>query len=198
MEGDRRVRKTRARLRLALVELLREKPAEEISVTELTGRADVNRGTFYLHYRDIYDMVEQLEEELFQELRRLLDAYPADMLRSGLRPVLRDVFDFVTRNLDLVDSFLDIRRGETFLKRLTEVLREKVARDWEGLYRFADEGQRDYCLAFFVGGTIGLVQSWLNGRRREGPEEMAVLAEQMILRGLGERNGGRPSGETSQ
>ena len=63
-EDDRRVRKTKARLREALVELLREKRVEEITVTELTRRADVNRGTFYCHYRDVHQMVEQLEERL--------------------------------------------------------------------------------------------------------------------------------------
>ena len=60
-QGDRRVRRTKAMLRAALTELLKTKPVNEISVTELTRLADVNRGTFYGHYKDIFDMVEQLE-----------------------------------------------------------------------------------------------------------------------------------------
>ena len=85
-QGDRRVRRTKAMLRAALTELLKTKPVNEISVTELTRKADVNRGTFYGHYKDIFDMVEQLENEMFQEFSDLLHAYPADALKHGLRP----------------------------------------------------------------------------------------------------------------
>ena len=45
---DRRVRKTKSQLRLALMELLVEKSAKNISVRELAERADINRGTFYI------------------------------------------------------------------------------------------------------------------------------------------------------
>ena len=65
---DRRVRRTRAQLRRALTQLLAEKELRSITVRELTDRADVNRGTFYAHYRDIYDLMEHLENEFFTEL----------------------------------------------------------------------------------------------------------------------------------
>ena len=48
---DRRVRRTRMRLQQAMLELLKEKDARSITVRELTQRADVNRGTFYAHYK---------------------------------------------------------------------------------------------------------------------------------------------------
>ena len=68
---DRRVRRSKAQLRQALIQLLQEKPVEEITVRELTERADVNRGTFYSHYQNIYHMLEQVENELFDELGRV-------------------------------------------------------------------------------------------------------------------------------
>ena len=61
---DRRVRKTKSQLRLALMELLVEKSAKNISVRELAERADINRGTFYIHYRDVGDLLQRLEEQL--------------------------------------------------------------------------------------------------------------------------------------
>ena len=150
-EDDRRVRKTKARLREALVELLREKRVEEITVTELTRRADVNRGTFYCHYRDVHQMVEQLEEELFEEFEGLLDAYPASQLRCGLRPILRDMFDFVIRNADIIISTLGSGGEKAFLSKLTVLVQERVVREWSALYHFESEARRDYCLAFIVG-----------------------------------------------
>lgn len=183
-EDDRRVRKTKARLREALVELLREKRVEEIAVTELTRRADVNRGTFYCHYRDVHQMVEQLEEELFEEFEGLLDAYPASVLRCGLRPILQDMFDFVIRNADIIISTLGSGGEKAFLSKLTVLVQERVVREWSALYHFESEARRDYCLAFIVGGVVSLIERWAAGRGTENAGEMAALAEEMILRGI--------------
>ena len=54
---DRRVRRTKKLLTQALTELLQKKQVNEITVKELTDLADMNRGTFYMYYRDIFDML---------------------------------------------------------------------------------------------------------------------------------------------
>ena len=56
---DRRVRKTRRQLRECLITLLKEKKVQDITVGELTDMADLNRGTFYLHYKDVFDLLEK-------------------------------------------------------------------------------------------------------------------------------------------
>lgn len=183
-QGDRRVRRTKAMLRAALTELLKTKPVNEISVTELTRLADVNRGTFYGHYKDIFDMVEQLENEMFQEFSDLLHAYPADALKQGLRPILRDVFEFLQRYEDVSVALLDRERDTRFLEQLKAMVAERVSLEWGRLYRFDNPREQAFCLAFLVGGVVGLIQSWLEGDRKETPDELAALSEAMIVRGI--------------
>ena len=115
---DRRVRRTRAQLRRALTTLLAEKDLGGISVKELTDLADVNRGTFYCHYKDIFDMLEQVENELFAEFSAVMDAYSTADLRDGLRPILADVFRFVRKNADLCTALLTSRVDSAFFQRL--------------------------------------------------------------------------------
>ena len=57
---DRGIRKTRAVLKNALLSLMKEKSVKHITVKELCDRADINRGTFYLHYADVFDMLEKI------------------------------------------------------------------------------------------------------------------------------------------
>ena len=68
---ERRIRRTKSLLRHGLAELLQTKPIDEITVTELVERSDINRSTFYLHYADIYDLLESIETELFDEVEHM-------------------------------------------------------------------------------------------------------------------------------
>jgi AcrR family transcriptional regulator len=65
---DLRVQKTKNSILDAFIELRSEKPLEKITVKELADRARISKQTFYLHYKDIYDLSEQLEQELVKGL----------------------------------------------------------------------------------------------------------------------------------
>ena len=69
---DRRVRKTREVLKKSLISLMKEKNINSITVKELCEKADINRGTFYLHYVDVVNILNELEEELFKEFQEVI------------------------------------------------------------------------------------------------------------------------------
>ena len=87
---DRRVRKTRGQLRQGLVRLMREKSIQDITVKELCEECDINRGTFYLHYTDVYQLLHSIEDELLVEFERVLDEWGAQFRSNG-----RDTYDYV-------------------------------------------------------------------------------------------------------
>ena len=86
-------------LRLALTTLMLEKNINEITVSQLTALADLNRSTFYIHYQDIYDMVEQIETEIFQQFVELVQS------RTPSAQLLTDIFYFLAENADLCAAF---------------------------------------------------------------------------------------------
>ena len=171
-------------LRQALTELMGEKSIRDITVKELTQRADVNRGTFYSHYQDIYDMVRQLENELFEEFDGVLDAYPAPVSRDSVRAMIRDVFDFLRRNADLCTTLLGDGKDSSFLERLKAAVHQRVDTQWGELTAFSSAEERDMTLTFLVGGVVGLVQAWSARGWQETPEELAALADRLIMSGL--------------
>ena len=70
---DRRVKKTKKQLRLALMHLMTQKSAKSISVRELAEQADINRSTFYIHYKDVNDLLLHLEDEMAARSQGLHD-----------------------------------------------------------------------------------------------------------------------------
>ena len=70
---DRRVKRTKKALRDALLTLLESKSINEITVTELTTLADVNRATFYFYYIDLLDMLQQVQNEVYECFRHIVE-----------------------------------------------------------------------------------------------------------------------------
>ena len=73
---DRRARKTRRAIQNALMQLSVDKRINEITVTDVTQAADINRSTFYLHYNDIFDLLAAVEQELFDEIYAAVHIHP--------------------------------------------------------------------------------------------------------------------------
>ncbi len=87
---DPRILRTRQLLKDAFVELLQEMDIEKISVNRIAERATINRVTFYLHYRDIPDMMEKMADEMIEDINRILNMCVRDSefrRRSGLADV---------------------------------------------------------------------------------------------------------------
>ena len=125
---DRRVRRTRKMLTQALMQLMQEKQIKEITVRELTDLADMNRGTFYLYYRDVYDMLEKLEDGMFDALDNIAVLHETDATRQETKPILLDIFRFVEENQEIVRVLLSPHGDMKFLHRLYDVIREKCPR----------------------------------------------------------------------
>ena len=67
--SNRRVRFTRSALREALIDLILEKPLVSITVKDICARADINRSTFYLHFKDVTDILRTTEDEIIEHMR---------------------------------------------------------------------------------------------------------------------------------
>lgn len=181
---DRRVRKTKALLRHCLAELMKTKKINEITVKELTDMSDLNRGTFYLHYRDVYDLLEQTEKELMEDFNRALEKFePANPL-PHTAPFFTEVYSIVKENQDIVAILLGENGDLQFQNRLREVVKGKCLKDLMEHYRNLDPGNYTVLFYFILSGCIGIVQYWLKGGCRETPEELAAITEEIIAGGL--------------
>ena len=158
---DRRVRKTRAQLRQGLAELLKEKSLKEITIKELVEKVDINRSTFYLHYTDIYDMMEKIENELTGEIEDLIHTHPVSPFNEDSFPFIEDIFSILAENRDICAALLGPNGDISFLHRIENILSEHSLNALKETF----PGKMDdltYYYAFCLSGCIGLVKTWLS------------------------------------
>jgi AcrR family transcriptional regulator len=174
---DRRVRKTKKILAQGLAKLLQTKPINEISVREISDLVDINRGTFYLHYRDIFDMTEQIENEMFEEFSEIVKNME---VQDNSFPKMDALFSYMSDNAELFGALLGPNGDIAFVNRLKDVVYNKGLSNWKQIYGETDDHDYEFYNSFMVSGCIGVFQTWLSGGIKETPNEMAALINFII------------------
>lgn len=180
---DRRIKKTKKAIREALTTLMQQKNFKDITIKELTDLADVNRGTFYLHYLDIYDLLEQIEKEMFDEFNSVINHYTYEELTKNPFPLFLQIYQFVADNADMCMVLLGQNGDIAFLEKLKDIVRNKSLKDWM-LIKKDNDINYEYFYAFVVSGCTGLIYRWLEDNRKHTPEEMAKFTMDFILSGI--------------
>lgn len=184
---DRRVRKTKQQLQDGFIQLRKKKDLKDITVKELCELTDLNRGTFYLHYKDIYDLSEQLESSLFISLQDVLDKHSLDYennLTNSQEPLLRDILQLIKDNADFCTMLLGDTGEITFINKLKKLVLDIVFKKYINIFDFNKEEHFTYSYNFILYGCIGIIDSWLLNGLKESPEEIAQLTSKMILDGI--------------
>ena len=182
---DRRVRKTKKQLKQALTKLLMNKELKDVSVLELTELADINRGTFYLHYKDIYDLYDQTENEILNEFNTIINKHVIQNLHGIPFPAVLDALEFLVKNADI--CLVILRTNDTdFLSKLIEMNKPEDKKGWQTLFGTENEGVYEYYYSYITSGCVGLIRSWFMGGMKESPAKMAALAEKMMSNSIGQ------------
>ena len=183
-EQNSRTRRTKAALRAALAALIRERGLSGITVRELTTRAGINRATFYIHYHDIHDLLEQTHREIINDLSTVLLTHQQEESAEWPLVILGDVFRFLQKHSDICSALLCENGDPLFIEALKKPVREKTIRDWN-LLRPNDivPVRASYFATFIVSGVVALFEQWYQTGMQETPEEMASIADAFIRLG---------------
>ncbi|SDX99482.1 TetR/AcrR family transcriptional regulator [Paenibacillus sp. CF384] len=183
---DPRIVRTRRLLRDAFIELLQEMELEKISVNRLAERATLNRVTFYLHYRDMPDMLEKMADDMIEEITSIINA-PKPLIQSSAAdevewPILVELLEHIAENHKFYKVILATKRTTVFterlLKLLTKMISERLERP-EFDHDFAASGiHRDIAIWYGSSALIGTIVSWL---RNDMPYTPVFLTKQLSL-----------------
>lgn len=159
IKGNRRVLYTQKVIKESLLELLKEKDIHKVTVTDICKKADINRGTFYSHYKDAYDLLDSMENEFFDT------AY--NFVKGHDEGALLKVLNLIKENKDLCKIIFCIQMDPKILNRIF-LIADKI--DLKSMVKDEDKVYTDYLIKCSVGGIIAIIQNWLEGGLKEEPE----------------------------
>ncbi len=187
---DRRQARTKQLLYKALMELIEEKGAEGVTVTDITTRADINRGTFYLHYRDVRDMLDQKKEEVFSKIQNImvnLDIREAMKYaaNSETYPTSVQVFEELARHADFLKVMLGPNGDISYAIRLRNFMAAHIFNKLNYLQPEEEKFliPRDYLIAYMSSANFGLIMHWIQSGMTQTPHQMGRIMMQIALNG---------------
>ena len=187
---DRRIVKTRKALRDALVELIEERGWSGFSVNDLCERADINRGTFYNHYRDKDDVLLAFEDEVLQQLDNLQEPLSSLSLEEVALcvatqtplPIMVTLFDHLREEGEFLHAALGPKGDAGFGLRLcTHVCNDLVKSLLNEQYRTGSDAFVDYYVTFFASAYFGVIRRWIERGMLESSEEMSVICQRLLF-----------------
>lgn len=156
---DRRTERTKAKILEALLELSKEKSINEISIRELTERAKIHRNTFYIHYTDVYGILDDLENHMCTVAAEVTEQFTPQQLRENASDVLEIIFSYLKERREYCMLMLENRTRISVGQKVLESVFEKYLTAFEDScdrQAFAFQVQFRYCTS----GVIGIVLYW--------------------------------------
>ncbi|MBI0580655.1 TetR/AcrR family transcriptional regulator [Neobacillus cucumis] len=168
---DRRIAKSQIAIKNAVTELMSEKSFDDITIQDIADRADVNRGTIYLHYTDKYDLLDRMIEEHMENLRDLCQLASEMTFQEGNYVW----YEYFERHYLFFSTMLASKGAPYFRSRFLDLVIEEFKAEVDTTEGKNQGLSDDVILQFFGSAVVGAVEWWFkNGM----PLPARVMAEQ--------------------
>lgn len=167
---DRRIERSRQMIMQAFIGLLEEQDFEKITIQGIADRANVNRGTVYLHFTDKYDLLEQSVETY---LMMLVDSCLQEegVATELSRELLIRAFTYLKEHASIYRVLMTNKGIPTFRHRMTQFIKGNITVVVN--YMNLETGiHRDVMAQFLSISVTGLIEWWIVESMPYTPEEM--------------------------
>lgn len=173
---DNRVRYTKAILRQALMEILLSKHIDKVTVKELCEKAQINRGTFYLHYNTPNDLLMEIETQFFEENMNIFSNYMQENHGTG---ILSELFQCILQNQDVCRVIMGKNGSTKFMKKVETTVRSLLVREWHMAFPHYDPADLDYLFDYVFTGSMELIMNWINRETALSSADLALRLDRL-------------------
>lgn len=184
---DRRIAKTKILLENSLIKLMIEKGFDKISIKDLCEEADINRGTFYLHYKDKYDLLEQKEDEILKGfieiVTNIVEKHPKNFILPANKEILLHIFTkiyiYAKENADFMRVLLGTNGDLNFQMKIRNFIESCLVQNI-AINHEIEKLPVKYIATIASSAQLGILQKWLKSGMEETPQELASFVSDVV------------------
>ena len=180
---DRRIHKTKKSIRDALITLLSKKRIQEITITELSNCANINRKTFYAHYTSVENILESYSEELTKELMHILSKH--DFLKSDLDivSIFNSLNEVIDADFEFFNSLIYSDSYYVMIQSVKNYLSDAIVESYSNAFGIPKK-LFIYYTEYIASGIINMYIEWFKSDQSITLETLGQVAGQITFFGL--------------
>lgn len=175
MKENRRIKLTKRLLMDSLVELMQTESIHKISIKQICEKADVNRTTFYAHYCDRYELLEDVEREMEKGIRAEIDKASDD---NELEKQLERFFRYIIDNIERFRVLLRDCKDNTFALGLADLSIKKFLSDEK--YIKIKEDAKEFIYQYIITGSMNIIEKLIKNEMDKNPREIARMFKTVV------------------
>ena len=180
--NDKRCRKTRKAIRTAVAQLMTEKDVSSITITEISELADINRKTFYAHYSNVNDVLDDIEDELVGTLSELLENITLGPDGFDPMPIFKQLTDMLEED-PFYGYLLEATYSGGFFAKVGVVMEDMVI-DALRPYTDLDKDVISEAVNFTAAGFLSAYRGWIRSGKVRPLESVAQTALDLAKNGI--------------
>lgn len=180
---DLRIRKTKANLYKALLQVMSQKTFEEIKITDICNVSMINRSTFYDHFSDKYELLASLLKDLNNELiSHLRIDKEITSLKEYYVELIKHIIDFQNKNLNIFSAFAILRKNNNSIAydMLREAIQQEVCKKINEEYINKSKVPAEIISLFYVSAVISVAMEIIQDKNKYTDEDLITYLEQLI------------------
>ncbi|MCD7871885.1 MAG: hypothetical protein LUG21_00950 [Clostridiales bacterium] len=180
MAADRRNNKTKQSIKSALIEMLKSKSAEKITVTELAENANIGRKTFYLHYQTIFDVFDDIDNDVLLLVNTTMDKLYVSENETNFDLFLSTLDSAIKLNNDLFNYFILSSDRPRLQNKIKDAVISVIKA--HSSINQKNDAYVDLALNFTIGGIIQTYLYWYNSGREADENEVFEICSAMAVK----------------
>jgi len=161
MEKNRNYNRIEKLIVEAFLDLSKEKEISRITVSELCRQADINRTSFYAHYQDVWEIPQNIQNEILVKLDETLKNFHFKEFINNPRIILGQVWDFIKINESTYKQLISRSDVQAFLFKLTNLLEDKLLLASDLPINLKTSPDARIKISYFAGGLANIYRRWL-------------------------------------
>ena len=180
-KNDTRFSITEISIKESFINLMKTKKFNNISVTDIAKQSNISRGTFYLHYNDKYELLENIENTILSEIKAIINLnYQKNSSKISMINII-EIFKHIKKNSEILKAIMIYNTNLSFEYKFKKCMNKNFNKnnDFKILNQRNNQIPQNYLSAYISAAHFSVIKEWLKNGMLESENEIAIILYKM-------------------
>ncbi|MGM9858913.1 MAG: TetR/AcrR family transcriptional regulator [Bacilli bacterium] len=164
----------------AFIEMCKKEKTNDITVSSLCDKANINRTTFYNHYKDIWEIIETIETDIINKIDKVLNDFSYFEFIKDPFPTLSKLNNIINEKPEYYKKLFHLSDSHFFIDKLKDIFHTKILQSPNIPKEFTSSVQGQIIISMFIGSLGNVYSDWFSQKINCSLEDITLQISESI------------------